>query len=74
MNAFHVIGGSLALWAVVVTFLGLSQEGFPRTQLAERIVTAISVLLAIAAISSAVITSASEGDDEGGSTAALPGR
>jgi hypothetical protein len=71
MNAFHVIGGALAVWAVVVTFLGLTREGFPNTQGAERIVTAISVLLALATIGSAVITSASESDDEGGDTASL---
>jgi hypothetical protein len=72
MNAFHVIGGALAVWAVLVTFLGVTREGFPATKTSERIVTAISVVLALGAISAAVITSASEGDEEnGGDTAAL---
>lgn len=75
MNAFHVIGGLLALWAVLVTFLGLTREGFPASKASERIVTAISVVLALAAISSAIITSAAEGEKEpGGETASLTAR
>ena len=27
INAFHIVGGLFALWAVTVTFLGLSREG-----------------------------------------------
>ncbi|MGI8749329.1 MAG: hypothetical protein ACR2J6_02060 [Thermoleophilaceae bacterium] len=72
MNAFHVIGGMLALWAVLVTVLGITREGFPASETGERIVTVVSVLLALAAISSAVITSATEGDEKkGGDTASL---
>lgn len=72
MNAFHVLGGALALWAVLVTVLGLTRESFPATKVSERIVTVISVLLTLAAISSALITSAIEGEEEkGGHTASL---
>lgn len=75
MNAFHVIGGALALWAVLVTALGLTREGFPASKRSERLVAAISVLLALAAISSAVITSATEGEEKrGGDTASLTTR
>ena len=72
MNAFHVIGGALALWAVLVTVLGITREGFPASKTSERVVTAISVVLALAAITSAVVTSAAEGEKKkGGDTASL---
>jgi hypothetical protein len=75
MNAFHVLGGLLALWAVLVTALGVMREGFPNSKTGERIVVAISVILAVAAISSAIITSSTEGEkDKGGDTASLPVR
>ena len=65
MNAFHFFGGALAIWAVLVTVLGLTREGFPASRTSERLVTAISLLLALAAISSAVISSATEKDKGG---------
>ena len=63
MNAFHVVGGLLALWAVIVSFLGITREGFPKTRGAERIVTAISVLLVIGAIGSGIYSSTTEEDE-----------
>ena len=73
MNAFHVLGGILAIWALLVSFLGVTRENFPATKGAERIVAAISVVLVVAAISAAVITSATEDEEEeeGGEQAAL---
>jgi hypothetical protein len=72
VNAFHVIGGCLALWAVLVTVLGIVKEGFPAKAATERIVIAVSVILALAAISSAIITASSKGDKKhGGDTTAL---
>jgi hypothetical protein len=72
VNAFHVIGGCLALWAVVLTVLGIVKEGFPAKATTERVVIAVSVILALAAISSAIITSSTEGDKKhGGDTTAL---
>jgi len=65
MNAFHVVGGLLAVWAVVVSFLGITREGFPNTDLAERIVSIVSVVLVIGAIVTAVYTGAHERDEEG---------
>lgn len=71
MNAFHVLGGLLALWALVVSFLGITRESFPGRQ--ERLVAAISVILVIGAVGSAIITSATEehGGEEEGEEAAL---
>lgn len=64
MNAFHVMGGILAIWALLVSFLGITRENFPATKQAERIVATISVVLVAAAIGAGVITAANE--DEGG--------
>ena len=64
MNAFHVIGGLTAIWAVVVAIIGIRNEDFPAG--AEKIVGAISVLLVLSAISAAIITAATEDEEPGG--------
>lgn len=64
MNAFHVMGGLTAIWAVVVAVIGIKKEDFPGG--AEKIVGAISVVLVVASISAAVITSANEEEENGG--------
>ena len=66
MNAFHVCGILFAVWAVTVAFLGISRESFPSTEGAARAVGAISVLLAAAAIGTAIYTSATEEEEEEG--------
>ena len=62
MNAFHVIGGLLAVWAIVVTALGLTRHDFPGRS--ERLVAAISIVLVAAAIGSAIVTAAAEEHEE----------
>lgn len=73
MNAFHVLGGLLAIWALVVSFLGVTREGFPGSKRSERLVGAISIVLVLLAISAGIITSATEEEEEGegGEEAAL---
>jgi hypothetical protein len=74
VNAFHVCGAILAVWAVIVSFLGITREGFPGTEGAARVVGAISVVLVLAAIGTAVYTSATEeheGDEGGHEEAAV---
>jgi len=71
MNAFHVVGGLLAIWAVVVSFLGITREGFPNTDLAERVVSIVSVVLVIGAIGTAVYTGANEREEGGAEESAL---
>lgn len=71
MNAFHVCGILFAVWAVTVAFLGISRESFPSTERAARAVGAISVLLAMAAIGTAIYTSATEEEEEEGGEQAL---
>ena len=74
MNAFHVLGSLAAIWALLVSFLGITRENFPSTGGQERIVGAISVILVAGAIGSAIYTGATEEheEDEGhGEEAAL---
>ena len=74
MNAFHVCGGLLAIWALVVSLLGITRENFPATERAARLLGAISVLLATLAIGTAIYTGATEEEDhpEGQDRALLP--
>jgi plastocyanin len=64
VNAFHVIGGLFAVWAVTVTAIGIRREDFPRPGAQTVAVGTISVLLAAAAIGSGIVTSALEEEDE----------
>ena len=76
MNAFHVCGGLFAVWAVVVALLGITREGFPGSPGAERLVGAISVVLAASAIGTAIYTAAAHEqeitDEEHSALAPLP--
>jgi plastocyanin len=70
VNAFHVLGALFALWAVTLAALGITREDFPRTRGQALAVGTLSVLLAVAAIGSGIITSAlEEEEDEGGAEA-----
>jgi hypothetical protein len=74
VNVFHVFGPILAAWAVLVSVLGITREGFPSTSGAVRLVGAISVVLTILAIGSAIYAGATEEDkgEEGGTAVVLP--
>ena len=72
VNEFHVIGSVLAIWALAVSFTGIARERFPATRGMEIAVSAVSLVLAAAAIGAAVYTSAveeEEGEDPAGPTA-----
>jgi len=64
VNAFHVCGLLFAAWALTVSFLGITRENFPQSAGVARAVGTISVLLAAAAIGTAIYTSAVE-EEEG---------
>ena len=66
MEGFYFAGGALAVWALIVSFLGIVREDFPATRNAARLVGAISILLVVAAIGSAIYLSATEEHDAGG--------
>jgi hypothetical protein len=71
VNAFHVCGIIFAAWALLVSFLGITRENFPNSAGAARLVGGVSVLLAVAAIGTAIYTTATEEEEgEGGEEAA----
>ena len=63
MNAFHLVGGLLALWAVVLAALGITRPCFP-SKGGERAVTAISAVLVAGAIVAAIVTGVAESEEE----------
>jgi len=70
---FYIVGGVLAAWAVTVSFLGLRRSDFPGTPGRARAVMATSVVLVLAAVSTAVATS-SHPPKAGGATSGTAGR
>jgi hypothetical protein len=54
--AFYLAGGSLAVWAVVLSAIGLSRPNFPGSQGAARGVYAISALLVALAATASILT------------------
>ena len=66
MEGFYFAGGALAVWALIVSFLGIVREDFPATRGATRLVGAISFVLVVAAIGTAIYLSANEEEEPGG--------
>jgi len=64
VNAFHVLGGLLAVWALLVSFLGITRENWPTSKGTERAVIFISVALFICAVGSAVLTAVEEHNEK----------
>jgi hypothetical protein len=54
--AFYIFGALLAVWAVVLTAIGMSRAGFPATASAKRGVLLITAVFVLAAMASAIIT------------------
>jgi hypothetical protein len=71
VNAFHVCGTLLALWALLVSYLGVTREDFPATDRAMKLVGAISVTLVVLAIGSAIYSGATEKKEQNGGDSAL---
>jgi hypothetical protein len=55
-TAFYLCGGLLAGWAVVLGFIGLRSPDFPGSSGAARGVMALTAVLMVAAMATAVIT------------------
>jgi hypothetical protein len=55
-TAFYILGGAAAAWAIILFAVGMRSETFPRSAGAQRGVIAISVLVVIGAMASAVLT------------------
>jgi hypothetical protein len=53
---FFICGGLFAVWAVVMFVVGMRSHSFPGGQTGERGVIAVSTVLMLAAMATAVIT------------------
>jgi hypothetical protein len=53
---FYILGGAAAVWAVVLFAVGMRSPTFPGSPGAQRGVIAVSVLVVIGAMASAVLT------------------
>ena len=70
VEGFYFVGGALAAWALIVSALGVMREDFPSTRASTRLVGAISVVLVISAIGTAIYLSATEEHEPKGEHAA----
>lgn len=55
-TAFYIVGGALAVWAVVLSAIGLTRPQFPGTAAVARGVMALSAVLVVGAMAAAVAT------------------
>jgi uncharacterized cupredoxin-like copper-binding protein len=60
ITAFHVVGITLAVWAVVLAALGTFRQDFPGKGGGEKVVIAISIILVVGAIGTAIGSSGEE--------------
>ena len=66
MEPFYIAGGALAVWALIVSALGVMREDFPASAGATRLVGAISIVLVLTAVGLAIYLSATEEEEPGG--------
>jgi hypothetical protein len=66
VTPFYVCGIVLAVWALVVTFIGVTRDGFPASAGAERMVGLISLVLVAVAIGTAIYGAANQEHGEEG--------
>jgi F0F1-type ATP synthase membrane subunit c/vacuolar-type H+-ATPase subunit K len=64
VEAYYVIGSVLAVWALLVSGLGVMRKGFPGSRTGEIAVGAVTAALMLGTISAAVI-GATANQDEG---------
>jgi hypothetical protein len=55
-TAFYIAGGLLVAWALVIGVIGITRPGFPARTGQARGVMALSAVLVVAAMASAVLT------------------
>ncbi len=55
---FYIAGGVFAVWAVALSYYGLTHPTFPDNSRGQRGVMLVSLLLAMIAIAMAIVTSA----------------
>ena len=60
MNAFHVMGAILAVWAVAVSVVGMRSASFPGSARTEKLLMGVSALLVVLAVAAAIYTGLEE--------------
>jgi hypothetical protein len=53
---FYICGGAVAVWAVLLSGIGLSRPEFPNNPTGQRGVIAVSFVLIVLAIGAAILT------------------
>jgi hypothetical protein len=66
VEGYYIAAGAAAVWAVILTAIGVRNESFPATARATRLVAAISIVLVLATIGLAIYLSATEEHEKGG--------
>jgi hypothetical protein len=54
---FYIIGGALAVYAVILSTIGIQRPNFPSDARGQRGVIAVTAVFAIVAIATAIVTS-----------------
>lgn len=72
LTPFYVCGAALAIWAVLVSLMGITRPTFPGSKGTERVVVAVSAVLVVAVLLSGVLGAIAE-DGETETAAAAPG-
>jgi hypothetical protein len=65
VTLYYILGGALAIWAVIVAFLGIKFDRFPGGKGGERVLAAVSICLVVATVGSAILLSAAEEEEPG---------
>jgi hypothetical protein len=60
VNAFHIMGAILAVWAVAVSVIGMRSSSFPGSARVERLLMGVSALLVVLAVAAAIYTGLEE--------------
>jgi hypothetical protein len=66
VEGYYIAAGAAAVWAVILTAIGVRNERFPSTPRATRLVAAVSIVLVLATIGLAIYLSANEEHEKGG--------
>jgi hypothetical protein len=73
VNAFHVCGVLFAAWALILSLIGITREHFPSSAGTGRLVGAVTVILCLATIGTAIFTAAGEEHESEEEHASLAG-
>ena len=63
ITAFHIAGGILAIWAVVVSAIGIMRKDFPGSGVLEKLVITVTAILVVGTVGTAIGTSGEEGPE-----------